>query len=129
MTFGKHAVELFGTPGATLPGRFRKYAWDVDVGFHPGGFFDVLENLALQVFQVPYRQFELKLSTPERAVLELIHQSDVEMLFSSVADVLNGLTTLSPRRVQNLLEACSSIRKVERRLICLCATCLACPLI
>ena len=33
MTFGKHAVELFGTPGATLPGRFRKYAWDVDVGF------------------------------------------------------------------------------------------------
>jgi len=62
MTFGKHAVELFGTPGATLPGWFRKYAWDVDVGFHPGGLFDVLENLALQVFQVPYRQFELKLS-------------------------------------------------------------------
>lgn len=110
MTFGKQAVELFGTPGATLPGWFRKYGRDVDVSFRPSGLFDVLEDLALQLFQVPYRQFELKISTPERAVLELIHQSDDEVLFSSVADVLNGFATLSPRRLQNLLEACSSIR-------------------
>ena len=43
-------------------------------------------------------------------MLELIHQSDDEMLFSGVADVLSGLATLSPKRLQKLLEACNSIR-------------------
>lgn len=110
LTFGKQTVDLFGIPGATLPGWFRKYPWPVDVSFHPGGLFAEMEDMALQVFQVPYSRFELKISTPERAVLELIHQSGNEMLFSGVADVLSGLGSLSPRRLQRLLEACNSIR-------------------
>ncbi|TFY93868.1 hypothetical protein DYL61_11350 [Pseudomonas nabeulensis] len=111
LAFGMQAVDLFGTPGASLPGWFRKYPWPVAVNFHPGGLFAAdMEDVALQVFQVPYGRFELKISTPERAVLELIHQSANQMLFSSVADVLSGLGTLSPRRLQRLLEACNSIR-------------------
>lgn len=110
MVLGKQTVDLFGLAGAVLPAWFRQYAWEVDIGFYPGGLFAQMEDVALQVFQVPYRQFELKISTPERAMLELIHQSADEMLFSGVADVLNGLATLSPRRLQSLLEACKSFR-------------------
>ncbi|WP_242171595.1 MULTISPECIES: type IV toxin-antitoxin system AbiEi family antitoxin [unclassified Pseudomonas] len=110
MTFGKQAVDLFGTQGATLPGWLRKYPWNVDINFHAGGLFPAMEDMALQLFQVPYSRFEIKISTPERAVLELINQSDNEVLFSSVADVLDGLATLSPKRLQYLLEACNSIR-------------------
>lgn len=110
LTFGKETVDLFGTSGAVLPGWFRKHEWEAQINFHPGALFTGLEDMALQVFQIPYRQFALKISTPERAVLELIHQSADEMLFSGVADVMNGLTTLSPRRLQKLLEACNSIR-------------------
>lgn len=110
LTFGRQVVELFGLPGALLPGWFRKYPWEVDVNFHPGTLFAEMEDMALQDFQVPYSRFELKISTPERAVLELIHQSANEMLFSNVVDVLGGLGSLRPRRMQQLLEACNSIR-------------------
>lgn len=110
MVFGKQKVDLFGTWGAVLPTWFRQYPWAVELDFHPGGLFAEMGDAALQVFQVPYSRFELKISTPERAVLELIHQSANEMLFSSVVDVLSGLGSLSPRRLQRLLEACNSIR-------------------
>jgi hypothetical protein len=110
LTFGKESVDLFGLSGAVLPGWFRKHAWEAQVNFYPGVLFTELEDMALQVFQIPYCQFALKISTPERAVLELIHQSADEMLFSGVADILNGLATLSPKRLQKLLEACNSIR-------------------
>lgn len=110
LAFGKQAVDLFGTPGAVLAGWFRKYPWDVDVNFYPGGLFAEMEDMGLQVFQVPYSRFELKIATPERAVLELIHQTADEMLFSHVADVFTGLGSLSPRRLQKLLDACNSIR-------------------
>ncbi|AZE57712.1 hypothetical protein C4K03_5595 [Pseudomonas synxantha] len=110
LTFGKQTLDLFGTPEALLPGWFRKHEWEAQVNFYRGALFAELQDMALQVFQVPYRQFALKISTPERAVLELIHQSADEMLFSGVADVLSGLATLSPKRMQKLLEACNSIR-------------------
>lgn len=110
LIFEKPVIDLFGSPGTVLAGWFRKYPWGVEVSFHPGGLFADMEDMALQVFRVPYSRFELKISTPERAVLELIHQSANEMLFSSVVDVLSGLGSLSPRRLQRLLEACNSIR-------------------
>lgn len=110
LTFGQQVIDLFGTQGTLLPGWFCKYPWQVEVNFHPGGLFAEMEDVALQVFQVPHSRFELKISTPERAVLELIHQSANEMLFSSVVDVLSGMSSLSPRRLQRLLEACNSIR-------------------
>lgn len=110
LTFGKQTVDLFAAPGTALPGWFRKYPWAVDVNFQSGRLFAEMEDVALQVFQVPHSRFELKISTPERAVLELIHQSDDETLFSSVVDVLGGLGSLSPRRLQRLLEVCNSIR-------------------
>jgi len=110
LSFGREAVELFATASTSLPGWFSKHEWAVSVNFHSTGLFAAMEDPSLQTFQVPYCQFELKISTPERAVLELIHRSADETLFSGVVDVFSGLGTLSPRRLQKLLEACTSIR-------------------
>jgi len=55
----------------------------------------------------------LLVSAPERAVLELLDELPDNETFEDVDVVMEGLRTLSPRRLQELLEACSSI-KVKR---------------
>lgn len=110
LSFGTETVDLFAVPGTTLPSWFSKHEWGVLVSFHSTGLFADMADPALQTHQSTYNLFELKISSPERAVLELIHRSQNELLFSGVADAFSGLATLSPRRLQALLEACSSIR-------------------
>lgn len=52
----------------------------------------------------------LKLSTPERAALELVDQLPDRESFEQVDEMFGGLVSLSPRRMQHLLEACRSIK-------------------
>jgi len=55
----------------------------------------------------------LTLSTPERAVLELLDELPNRESFDQVDALMGSLGTLSPRRLQRLLEACQSV-KVKR---------------
>lgn len=55
----------------------------------------------------------LTLSTPERAVLELLDELPARESFHHVDKVMEGLSTLSPRRMQKLLADCASV-KVKR---------------
>ncbi len=55
----------------------------------------------------------LTLSTPERAVLELIDELPTRESFHQVDKLMEGLTNLSPRRLQKLLADCRSV-KVKR---------------
>lgn len=55
----------------------------------------------------------LTLSTPERAVLEMLDGLPTHESFDQADKVMEGLTTLSPRRLQKLLVDCKSI-KVKR---------------
>jgi transcriptional regulator with AbiEi antitoxin domain of type IV toxin-antitoxin system len=57
--------------------------------------------------------FEIKISTPERAFLELLYFVPKRQGFDEAQKIMNGLTSLRPDLVQNLLEMCSSI-KVKR---------------
>ena len=97
LPLGEDVVTLFASPGLRLPGWFAN-------------LFSELDSAAWKTFKPAHREFELQISCPERAVLELIHASEDEALFSSVAELLNGLATLSPRRLQRLLGACRSVR-------------------
>ena len=56
---------------------------------------------------------ELKLSTPERACLEMLDLVPNNISFEHADQLIQGMTTLSPRVLQALLEICSSI-KVKR---------------
>jgi hypothetical protein len=52
-------------------------------------------------------------SSPERAILELLHLTTTNAAVTAAMDVMSGLSTLRPQVVQDLLEACQSV-KVKR---------------
>jgi hypothetical protein len=59
------------------------------------------------------RGWPLTLSTPERAVLELLDEIPDDESFHHVDKIFEGLSTLVPRRIDKLLKDCTSI-KVKR---------------
>lgn len=68
---------------------------------------------ALRVTHWGHWQWPLILSTPERAILELIDELPNNETFHLVDVTMEGLVNLSPRRMQSLLEKASSV-KVKR---------------
>lgn len=73
-------------------------------------------NLQGASFRVmPWGQWDwpLTLSTPERAVLEMLDGLPAHESFAQADKMIEGLATLSPRRLQKLLLDCKSI-KVKR---------------
>lgn len=64
---------------------------------------------------MPWGQWDwpLTLSTPERAILEMLDGLPTHESFDQADKIMEGLTTLSPRRLQKLLLDCKSI-KVKR---------------
>ncbi len=65
--------------------------------------------------QLPWGQWRwpLTLSTPERAVLEALDELPSHESFHQIDALFEGATQLSPTRLQDLLEACLSV-KVKR---------------
>jgi hypothetical protein len=65
--------------------------------------------------QISWGQWDwpITISTPERAILELLDEVPVRETFHQADKLVEGLRTLSPRRLQTLLEDCSNI-KVKR---------------
>lgn len=84
--------------------------------------FDITQNTGTSddplqrgfTFQ-PWGQWEwpLTLSTPERALLEMLDELPNHESFHQVDMLMEGLPTLSPRRLQKLLVDCQSV-KVKR---------------
>lgn len=56
---------------------------------------------------------ELRISTPERACLEMLDQVPDSISFEHADQLIQGMTTLSPRALQILLEMCTNV-KVKR---------------
>lgn len=73
------------------------------------------ENVQDSLIVQPWGQWDwpLTLSSPERAILELLDELPEHESFHQADMLMEGLTTLSPRRLQKLLEDCRSV-KVKR---------------
>jgi hypothetical protein len=71
-------------------------------------------DLASTVVQ-PWGQWEwpMTVSTPERAILELLDELPARESFHQVDKLMEGLSNLSPRRLQKLLADCTNV-KVKR---------------
>jgi len=52
----------------------------------------------------------LRISTTERAILEVLTEVPRMTSFEHAAELIQGLTTLSPRRMQNLLVTCENFK-------------------
>lgn len=74
---------------------------------------DVSLQGGLQRMGLGLRDWPMTLSTPERAVLELLDELPHRETFHQVDKLMEGLLTLNPNRLQALLEDCGSI-KVKR---------------
>lgn len=75
------------------------------------------EQFGLEFFTKPVDWKEymqpLMVSTPERAYLEVLMDVPQKVSFEHADQLMQGLTSLSPRSLQKLLEGCSNI-KVKR---------------
>lgn len=102
------AVNLFGSPGTKLPAWFSNYPWRVNAQYTTTNLFGTEGKLGLSEFETD--SFSIDLSTPERAIMELIHLLPNKAHFEDAQLAMESLTTLRPKLVQSLLADCNSVR-------------------
>lgn len=93
-----------------VQGGLRNLAWDLETGKAPGA-----DPLHASLTRQPWGPWDwpLVLSTPERAILELLDEVPQRETFHQADVLMEGLVNLSPRRLEKLLADCRSI-KVKR---------------
>lgn len=106
--FGKDTLHLFASPKTKLPTWFSKYDWGLDLSFVTAHLFDDDQNLGL----VDYEESRvlIKISSRERAILELLYGVPQKISFNHAEEIFEGLLTLNPELLQTLLEKCRSIK-------------------
>lgn len=91
-------------PGARVTLRFNPKGQSSDPALAEGG---------LTIQHWGQWDWPMVLSTPERALFELLDELPGRESFHQVDKLIEGLTTLSPRRLEQLLRACHNV-KVKR---------------
>ncbi|MCD6211958.1 MAG: type IV toxin-antitoxin system AbiEi family antitoxin [Sulfurovum sp.] len=105
---GEKTISLYGEK--TPPAWIRQIE-SLSFTFHKKPLFG---DLGLKKQNTSVRDWQITISSPERAILELLYQvGDSGVDFKFVAEIFEGLTTLSPRVLNELLQNCSS-RKIKR---------------
>lgn len=100
---------LFSPPNQSLPAWFRNHDWTANI--HHTQTKLLPPNLG--VTEQTLNGFVLKTSSPERAVLECLHLAPATIDLGECYHLVEGLMTLRPSLMQELLQACNSI-KVKR---------------
>jgi hypothetical protein len=109
--FGGEIVKLFGRDKIKLPAWFKKYDWKVRIDYSTTKLFAKEKELGLINYDLP--EFTIKISSPERAALEMLDIVPNHETFEEASEIIELLTTLRPAVLQELLQACTSI-KVKR---------------
>ncbi|MBI4369069.1 MAG: type IV toxin-antitoxin system AbiEi family antitoxin [Elusimicrobia bacterium] len=121
LPLGKGAnVHLFGPPIQRLPIWFLRYNWESKVQFHASSLFLGKPDAGLT--EKTIGEYSVRLSAPERAALEVASLVPQKETFEGAKLLLDGLATLRPELVQELLEACRSI-KAKRLFLYLAEEC------
>jgi len=111
-----HYLPIGGEKTITLYGEKNPPAWirqieSLSFTFYKKPFF---RELGLKKQSTSIRDWQITISSPERAILELLYQvGDKGIDFKFVAEIFEGLTALSPRLLNELLQNCNN-RKVRR---------------
>jgi hypothetical protein len=107
----KGAVWLFGKRTAELPRWFSKTDWDVQMRYQTSNLFSCGKDRGIVEREV--NGLQLRVSTPERAILETLDFVPQEISFEYAGNVVEVLQTLRPKLVEELLIVCRSV-KVKR---------------
>lgn len=101
-------LRLYAPRGTRLPAWFARHDWGVELVFTAADLFPGKVGLGLT--ERPSGDFSLRLSAPERAILETLNDVPGLQSFDEARLLMGGLTTLRPELVQELLEACRSVK-------------------
>jgi hypothetical protein len=105
----KQNVQLFGQATTNLPQWFKNYHWEETIEYYRNTLW--LKELAITEYAD--KTFTIKISSLERAMMECLYLAPLKMDLVECYQIMEGLTGLRPRILQELLEKCSSI-KVKR---------------
>lgn len=111
-------VTLFCSPGETIPAWFKNHDWGVALHIHQSGFLPA--DMGYSTFEG--KSFSFSVSSAERAMLECLYLAPKKQDLEECLQLMEGLVSLRPKILQDLLEACSSI-KVKRLFLYLAEKC------
>lgn len=103
-------VHLYTQTVMQLPKWIVQHSWNAKLKLFKIKLFP---KASLGLIDYPWRGFSIKISSPERAVMELLNEVSDEESFTQANYFMEGLGTLRSQLVQELLENCNSI-KVKR---------------
>jgi hypothetical protein len=111
LSLGKNQLTLFSNGGDRPPKWFLNYSWDIVlINYHTKLF---PENCQVGLIPFNVGNFDLIISSPERAIFEILYTLPGKESFEGVWLLFEGLTTMNPDILQELLEKCTSV-KVKR---------------
>lgn len=112
LPLGENAeVHLFSETREFFPAWFRKHAWGMRIRHDCPSLFESSDP----AFFTELKQGELpvRISAPERAILEVLHLATTNESIDYAVELMEGLNTLRPQVLQQLLDRCRSV-KVKR---------------
>ncbi len=105
----EETVFLFSPPQTILPRWFKNYVWGYPVQHIKTSLLP--EGLGLTPHEE--KNFSIAISTPERAILECLYLAPTKLDLVECYHLMEGLSNLRPKLMQELLERCTSV-KVKR---------------
>jgi hypothetical protein len=99
-------VYLFSSHQTALPAWFNQHDWNAKIEYIKTTLLP--SDAGIQDFEG--ENFTIKISSPERAILECIYLAPDHFDLVECYHVFEGLANLRPKLIQELLESCSSIR-------------------
>lgn len=106
---GKESLYMFSPLYVKLPKWFLDQEWGTQVKYVKTRILP----LDVGLFEYKAGSINLRISSPERAILECLHLSPNHFDLVECYQVFEGLSNLRPKLMQELLEKCESV-KVKR---------------
>jgi hypothetical protein len=109
LDLSQQQVYLFGNTRENLPTWFINYDWGVKINYYTSSFLPANEGMTL----IEKNNFKLSISSPARALMECLFLAPQSQDLMECLQIMQALNNLHPKKVQTLLEQCTSV-KVKR---------------
>lgn len=109
LSLGQKQLFLMGKTQEKLPGWFSKHKWEVDVKYISTSFLPAGAGMVMW----EEKNTNILISGAARAIMECLYLTPKHHDLVGCYEIMEGLSNLRPKVVQELLENCSSV-KVKR---------------